>query len=329
MWNRLLLFLLISTSLHADWAEYKHRFIQKDGRVIDKSNQHITHSEAIGYTLYFAYIYHDDETFERVYTWYKTHLPKNTNGLISWKWGKDKSGNWRILDKNNASDGDLWIAYDLLLMAERKHDLSLQKEARLLIEAIKSHLVIEYQNRLFLLPAKDGYLKQKHITVNLSYYIFTIFEKFKKIDPEGPWDVLLKDGKWLLDQSRFSVLQLPADWINIDENLTITPSKNKSFGYDAIRIPLNIMYSSLENKSKLMQPYIRYVDMMTAGESILGTVALETGDIHLYDFCFGHLAIYNMISKNKIFTQKLEQLIQSERENYYAYALYLFSIIEQ
>ena len=34
--------------------------------------------------------------------------------LPAWQWGRSKAGNWQILDSNNASDADLWIAYSLL-----------------------------------------------------------------------------------------------------------------------------------------------------------------------------------------------------------------------
>ncbi len=327
MLNKIVAIIVLSIALQADWNEYKNRFIQSDGRVIDKKNKNITHSEGIGYTLYFAYKFDDDKTFDLVYRWYGDNLPKNSFGLVSWKWGEDKENTWRTLDSNNATDGDLWIAYSLLLMAEKRQDLHLREEALSLMDAVKQHLIVRQKKRLFLLPGKEGFQKKEEIVVNPSYYRFDIFQAFAKEDPDGPWRELEKDGEWLLHQANFTPLNLPADWISIDENLTICPARNKRFGYDAIRIPLNILQSTLPTKRELLLPYQNYVEMMKIGDQPFGVVGLEKGVIHLYDYNYGHLAIYDKLLPQPIFAEKLQTLIQDDEEDYYAYALYLFTTL--
>lgn len=313
--------------MHADWSEYKSRFIQNDGRVIDKKNGNITHSEAIGYTLYFAYRFQDDKTFDKVYDWYQHNLSKNSYGLISWNWGEDSHHNWGILDHNNATDGDIWIAYDLLLMSQKRGDSQLKTEALSLIKAIKKHLIVEYKDRLFLLPGAEGFKKRDYLILNPSYYRFDIFKAFSRVDEREVWERLSKDGEWLLHNTLFSSLKLHSDWIKIDKNLTTKPAKNMSFGYDAIRIPLNIMQSTIPTKKDLLQNYKNYVEMMRNGLQPLGTVSLQKGSISLYDFCYGHLAIYDMIASKPLFTQKIKNMMQEDKENYYAYALYIFTTL--
>lgn len=319
--------MLLSISLYSDWDEYKSRFIQDDGRVIDKKNGNITHSEAIGYTLYFAYKFNDHKTFDKVYDWYQHNLVKNRYGLISWKWGEDSDKRWGILDHNNATDGDIWIAYDLLLMAQKRGDDQLKAEALSLMGAIKEHLIIKYKEKLFLLPGKEGFKKRDHLILNPSYYRFDIFEAFSTVDSAGPWRRLSRDGEWLLHNAVFSSLKLHSDWISIDENLTAKPAKTMSFGYDAIRIPLNIMQSTMPTKTDLLQSYKNYVDMMRGGLVPLGTVALQKGSISLYDFCYGHLAIYDMLLSKPLFAKKLKNMIREDKDNYYAYTLYLFTTL--
>jgi endoglucanase len=34
--------------------------------------------------------------------------------LPAWLWGRNEQQQWQVLDANNASDADLWIAYSLL-----------------------------------------------------------------------------------------------------------------------------------------------------------------------------------------------------------------------
>jgi endoglucanase len=196
MLSKLLLTILLSLPLFADWNEYKDRFIQHDGRVLDKKNGNITHSETIGYTLYFAYRFNDDKTFDKVYHWYKNNLKKNQYGLVSWKWGKKDQHTWGILDHNNATDGDMWIAYDLLLMGQKRVDERLKSEAISLMEAIKKHLVITYGKKRFLLPGKEGFIKQGHIVLNPSYYRFDILEAFSAVDDKGPWKIRVFDNKF-------------------------------------------------------------------------------------------------------------------------------------
>ena len=319
--------MLLSLSLSADWSEYKERFIQNDGRVVDKKNGNITHSEAIGYTLYFAYRFNDKETFDKVYRWYKNNLKKNKYGLVSWKWGERKQHTWGIIDHNNATDGDMWIAYDLLLMGQKRGDKTLKSEAISLMEAIKKYLVITYGKKMFLLPGKKGFVKKTHIILNLSYYRFDIMEAFSAVDDKGPWKILSQDGEWLLCQAVFTPLKLHPDWIVLNKDLTIKPAMNRLFGYDAIRIPLNIMQSKLSTKSTLLKNYRRYVNMMQEGSLPLGTVALEKGSVSLYDYCYGHLAIYDKLVSKPLFADKLKKMIQEDKDNYYAYTLYLFTTL--
>ena len=37
----------------------------------------------------------------------QAHLP-------AWLWGKNKDGQWKVLDTNSASDADVWMAYTLI-----------------------------------------------------------------------------------------------------------------------------------------------------------------------------------------------------------------------
>ena len=315
----IVIFVLLSMSLSANWSEYKKQFIKSSGQVIDRSDHNATHSRAIGYTLYLAYRYQDDATFHKVYRWYRKNLHENSSGLTPKKWNSS--------DKKNSSDGDIWIAYSMLLMAEKSYDDEMMSLALDHIEAIRKNLIVSRGGRLFLLPSSQGYRGNDAITINLSYYRFDIFEKFAEVEDPDSWQKLSKDGEWLLNHSLFTPLNLHSDWINIDKKLSITIAKNSSFGYDAIRIPLNLMQSSLPSKYRLLLPYFNYAKMMQDGKLPLGTVQLSSGDIHIYDYSFGHLAIYDKLLNRDLFIKRIKKMMESDRENYYAYALYIFSTL--
>lgn len=325
-------FFLITISLQASWSEYKKLYISKDGRVIDKVNSDITHSESIGYALYLALENRDFETFTKVRNWYHNNLKKNESGLISWKWGKDKDGSWHVLDTNNASDGDLWIAYDNLLMYEITKSEIYKAEALKLMENIKKHLLVKEAGSVYLLPGKLGFESKDAIEINLSYYLFFIFEKFFEYDNDSVWKELKQDGINLLYKARFSSLELNPDWISLDKKTKeVQLSKNNSFGYDALRIPYNVLKSDIKDKKRLLEPYKNYVNAMKLSGGVFGVSDLKKGNISLYNYSFAHLSIYNAIDKyfNKTssFTKKLKTLKEKHKDDYYSYSIYLFTTL--
>lgn len=320
----------MSILLHASWSEYKALFLAKDGRVIDRANSDITHSESIGYAMYLALQHDDLESFKKIHLWYTNNLKKNEFGLISWKWGKKKNNTWGILDMNNASDGDLWIAYDNLLMYEKTKNISYKNEGLTLIKSIKKHLVVEQAGSLYLLPGQKGFKHKDSIVVNLSYYLFFIFDKFYKYDKDPLWKQLKEDGIALLYKARFTPLQLNPDWVSINKyNSKVTLAQNASFGFDAIRIPCNILKSEIKNKDKLLRPYQNYVDAMKKSGAIFGVSDLKNGTISISNYSFAHLSIYNMIDKyfnnKESFIAQLNRLKGERKDDYYAYSIYLFA----
>ena len=108
----------LAASAHAwpMWDSFKAANIDKSYRVIDYSDERaITTSEGQSYAMFFALVADDRETFDKLLEWTEKNLAKGdiTKNLPSWLWGKTNQG-WGIIDSNNATDSDLWIAYDLL-----------------------------------------------------------------------------------------------------------------------------------------------------------------------------------------------------------------------
>ncbi|MBU1657628.1 hypothetical protein KKG72_01070 [bacterium] len=331
MLNKLLFILFImNTLLHADWSEYKSLYVAKDGRVIDRVNSDITHSESVGYALYLSLMHNDVESFEKIYKWYKDNLTINDFGLISWKWGKDSNQSWHVLDLNNATDGDLWIAYDCLLMFEKTNKIHYKQEAFNIMKSIKKYLIIEEKERLYLLPGKHGFVKDSYFEINLSYYLFFIFDKFKQYDDDDTWSRLKEHGIQLLQEARFTSLGLHPDWIKIDKKtLKVELTKNSSFGYDALRIPYNLLKSDIQDKDKLLESYKRYIQSMKAADAVFGVIDLKNGTISMYNYSVAHLSIYNMLDKyfnnTESFSSKIKKLKGENKDDYYAYSIYLFT----
>ena len=99
------------------WQNYRQAMLSSDGRVIDRSSEQlITTSEGQSYGLFFALLGNDRESFAKVLRWTQDNLAGGdlNRQLPAWQWGRDKAGHWQVLDSNNATDADLWIAYSLL-----------------------------------------------------------------------------------------------------------------------------------------------------------------------------------------------------------------------
>ena len=329
-----LLLTLLCVTLYANsaWSLYKERFIQADGRVIDRKNSDITHTEAIGYTLFFAQHFHDKALFEKVFRWYKNNIKKNGASLPGWKWGKCDDGRWKMCDMNSASDGDLWIAYALFLMFEQTKEPRYIDEAQQLVAQIKKHLFYTLKDELYLLPGENGFQKAAHVTLNPSYMLFEIFTYLQKHDDALFWKRVEKGALSLLERSRFGILRLHPDWCVTDTEkggFALRNDKTK-FGYDAIRIPLNILRSALSKKEKerLLQPYREYVAMMRYHP--LGSVALADESISLNDLSYGHIAVYIAVGEYfgmdvALLKKNLQERMNEEHDDYYAHCLFIFS----
>lgn len=98
------------------WQNFKLGFINEGGRVVDaNSPRKQTVSEGQAYALLFALIANDRNTFDKVLQWTEDNLAQGdlTSHLPAWLWGRMDSGTWDVLDKNSASDADLWMVYAL------------------------------------------------------------------------------------------------------------------------------------------------------------------------------------------------------------------------
>ena len=327
---------LFSITVEQVWHDYKDRFIEDSGRIRDPHNHNITHTEAIGYTLYFAYKMNDNKTFRKVFDWGRDNIKLNRYELPGWKWGENSKKNcWCMLDMTSATDANLWIAYSLLLMYEKTGDDEYHTLADEIISAIKKHQIVYAKNNMpYLLPYEKELIADDEWKLNPSYLIFEIFEYFYKYDRDEVWKKLLDSSKMVIKRARFSALSLNPDWVIYEpySNKFKLDPKYQNFGFDAIRVPLYILRShfSVKEKKELLLPYKYYINMMKTQP--LGSVKLKDGEISIYDLSFGHLAIYKYLARfygydSSLFNKKLQYRIRQYNEDYYSYSLYLLTVL--
>ena len=138
----------------ADWAAYRDRFVMADGRVVDDANGGISHSEGQGYGLLLAFSAGDRGAFERIFDFTRNQLLIRDDGLAAWKW--DPNAKPHIVDVNNASDGDILIAYALGLAGKAWGEPRYTEAAAKLATAIGTNLFAEANGRVVLKPGVSG-----------------------------------------------------------------------------------------------------------------------------------------------------------------------------
>jgi len=258
-----------------DWWLYKKNFLSGDGRVIDTGNGNATHSESQGYGLLIAVAYQDRPAFDRIWTWTQKNLqvrPKDK--LLCWSWKPDEKGAGAVDDTNNASDGDLLVAWALLRAFQLWGDFRYQQASQqILADLAKLNVLHEGEQTIFL-PGTEGFSKDEGVTVNPSYFIFPAFDALAKAFPGGPWNDVGKAGYTMVEQARFGQWRLTPDWVIDGDPVRISPDFPPVFGYNAVRIPLHIGWQN--PRSKLMQPFARFWKQFSPDNPMPATVNLET-----------------------------------------------------
>lgn len=230
----------------AQWTQFKQCFIKKDGRVIDTWQSDGSHSEGQGYGMLLATAVHDKETFDQLWLWTQSNLQIRDDDLMVWRWQNTKPF---TPDMNNATDGDLLIAWALIrageIWREQRTDYLLHAN-KILTSLAES--VVKKNKRHFLLPAAYGFEHDEYYVVNLSYYVYPALFDAARLQVDGPWRDLLEDGLDMLKTS-LSHDGLPTDWNRIDRisgkfidrpypKIVEDDLTYERFGYEAIRIPL-------------------------------------------------------------------------------------------
>lgn len=266
------------------WRDFAARFLD-GGRVVDRDNGGISHSEGQGYGLLFAEAAGDHRGFERLWRWTRRHLQRD-DGLLAWRWQPGQG----VTDSNNASDGDILVAWALLRAAERWRDDDYRRQGLALVTAIRTWLLREHGGALYLLPGRQGFDKAGGLVLNPSYYVFPALAAFAIVDPTGPWQQVIDDGLAMIAAGQVAPINLPPDWLLLgDSGLTPAPGFPPRFSWDAVRIPLYLAWHSAGTPSRLA-PYADYWPSR-AGGSIPAWVDLATGETANYAASRGVQAI--------------------------------------
>lgn len=242
------------SNIEDDWKLYKSRFVSEDGRVIDTGNGNVSHSESQGYGLILAVKADDKETFKQIWQWTRINLQVRKDSLFMWRRRPETALSDE--DKNNATDGDIIISWALLEAATKWQQPAYDQEAFKILNDIKRKLIIQKNGLAMILPGEYGFQAQDKTTINLSYWVYPAFKLFSERDNDPIWKGVIASGLTLLQQARYGRWQLPPDWLEIGNDNSMVPAKNGRFGYDAVRVPLYLVFADIDND--VLAPFAGY-----------------------------------------------------------------------
>lgn len=308
----------------SEWQAFVTRFVTADGRVVDNGNGGVSHSEGQGYGLLLAAKAGDAPRFDAIWHWTRTTLLIRKDGLAAWKWDPVSR---KVADTNNATDGDVLIAWGLAEGAKRFGRPDYREAAAILAQSIGDHALGSAKVGPVLLPGAHGFGAGEQPdgpVVNLSYWVFPAFMALGELAPSVDWARIRRSGLAMLEQSRFGTFGLPTEWESLAGPHPRPAARFPiGFGYNAIRIPLYLaMDGSIEARAALRR-FAGRLSNDTAGVKPKAGQLPITAPIDQpgYDLV---LAVARCIAKGEVIPP---EMIKTRSELYYPETLRLFSVI--
>ena len=241
------------------WRLYRSRFVTPSGRVVDTANAMISHSEGQGYGMLLAVAADDRATFDLIWGWTRANLMMRDDELLAWRW--EPGARPAVADMNDASDGDLLVAWALAEAADAWNVLPYKIAGRrIAVEAGRKLILPHTKDGALLLPGVAGFSSEDRPdgpVVNLSYWVFPAFARLPLVAPDVDWAGLSRNGLELVKQTHFGPAALPTEWVSLHD-ATPRPADGfpQRFSYNSIRIPLYIAWAGLGQR-EIYAPFVR------------------------------------------------------------------------
>lgn len=317
----------IAARADAEWRHFKAQYLTSAGRVTDNGNGNISHSEGQGLVLLLAVHFNEPATFALALRWTRSALARPEDHLLAWCHRPDEPA--RPGDRNNATDGDLLVAWALAAAADRWGDATHRGLAVAMARDILGKMVVDAGDRPVLLPGIMGFMFPDSIIVNPSYYIYPAFLALRRLLPSRQWLALEEGGLRMARMARYGRWGLVPDWISVPRGMgriNIAPNRPARFSYDAVRVPLYLAWAGCGG-----EPIVSAAAQFWHDPSLSRMPAwadLRTNDVSSYAADPGIAAVAQlsaMAAQPDFTPRQLAQPVLSP--TYYAAALRLMSVL--
>lgn len=320
-----------------EWQAFKRLYLSTDGRVIDASTRDsLTVSEGQAYAMTFALIGNDRDGFARTLAWTRDNLAGGSleRTLPAWKWGRAEDGKWAVLDRNSASDADLWMAYALTQAGTLWHDAEYKQLGQGM-----SQLILREEVGLVpglgatVLPGPRGFVAAGSWRLSASYVPVQVLRTLQRGSDASLWSSVLDSSYHVIVGS--SPRGFAADWIRYrqGEGFSADPDSHGVGSYNAIRVYL--WAGMLDEADPLAASLIRQLKpMANAAAQHLPPESIDTDTLESHGQPpVGFLAAVSpLLMRLKLtdavatYRKRIETESLQDNRHYYSDALTLFGL---
>ena len=243
------------------WRIFRETFLAPEGRLLDTGNGRISHSEGQGWGMLCAVRADDRPGFESLHGWTMRVLKRPHDELFAWRFNPNAAQ--PVGDANNATDGDLFIAWALLEAGAKWGQDGFTMQGTAMARDILRRLVRPVGGHMVLLPGLRGFERSQHTVLNPSYYAFPAIRALAAAVPDPMWLRMAADGIALLRRGRFGRWRLPPDWLMVGRlDGRVSPARGwpARFSYDAVRVPLYMAWVGLADEPGVSGPAAFWAD---------------------------------------------------------------------
>lgn len=326
--------------LTSTWEKYKDQFINKDGRVIDYTQNGITTSEGQSYAMLRAVWVDDKKEFDLIWRWTRETMKRPNDHLFGWRWGKRSNGNYGFTassDQNTAADADEDIAFALILAAKRWNNQSYLTDSKNILKDLWTYDTAVASGRRFVI-AGNWANSSSEIIVNPSYFAPYEYRIFAANDNSHNWESLIDSGYGLISQASHLPLDkdkavgLPPDWVSINKFSGQIASANVSnfttnYGLDAVRISWRLAVDGQWNnearaKQYLSDNYKFLIDYYNQNKKLAGVYAHDGSIVQdnesptMYATSLGFLLFSNHDLAKQIYQDKILRLYSNNTNSF-------------
>ncbi len=288
----LMFFSLFSFAHASAWDTYKQRFLDDSGAIIDTGNNNMSHSEGQSYGMLFSLFYNDKESFDKIFRWTEKNLYNNETKLHNWAYKRNESN--PVADKNNATDGDLMIAWALIEAGKKWNVREYTKTGEKIAFAVMKGNVISFNDGYVILPGLETFRHDNYVIVNPSYYIYPALNGIGRYTYQKKWNEIADYGKKLLNNLQGQKIKIAPDWLMLKLGGESKPADKwpTRSSYDAIRVPLYLYWDDPDCKE--LEVWRHYFSGYTDASNP-AYIDVVSGQVADYPMSTGLKAVRNLV----------------------------------
>ena len=188
------------------------------------------------------------QAYNKLYNYYKAHPSARNNALMAW--AQNKKG--KDLDRTSASDGDMDIAYSLLIADKQwgsKGEINYLQAAKAMIKAIMEY-EINHQTWSVLLSDAVEHDSKDYFDTRSSDFMPSYFKAFETATNDERWTKVINSGykvfKYMQDTYSCDAGLVPDFIVNLNKKPSPAPARfleskyDGQYNYNACRVPWRI-----------------------------------------------------------------------------------------